>query len=149
MHDYQDSGSRAPRSALTISAAYDIGFVTAYQPQDCQRWSLGRIEVVSTPAEVDIANQHLLRRALLAASASAKTVVVDMSATRFCDSATVDVIMPIGQRLHGRGQELQIVCTEPRVLRVFDVLHVGDHFRIFGTLRDVLAQHPQLDREAA
>jgi anti-anti-sigma factor len=139
MYESHDFGSRTPRGVITVSAVYDFDFASTYRPADCQRWSLGRIEVVSAPAEVDIANVHLLRRALLAASIDARTVVVDMSATRFCDATTVDVIMPIGARMKEEGRDLWLVCATPGVRRVLDVLKVEDHFPIFTSLRDVLA----------
>lgn len=71
---------------------------------------IGEVPVVAAPAEIDIATADELRTVLLGAAADGYTVVVvDMTGTRFCDSAGLSVLAGAHRRAVAEGGELRLV----------------------------------------
>jgi len=64
--------------------------VTARQPFEI--WKTRGLPVVCAPDEVDVSNAGQLRSALLTAAAGHPTIVIDLSATQFCDSSGLSVL---------------------------------------------------------
>ncbi len=63
------------------------------------------VPVVAAPAEIDITNAQGLRSVLLTAAANGHgTVVVDMTRTRFCDSAGLHTPDRRAQESPSRGR---------------------------------------------
>jgi anti-sigma B factor antagonist len=79
--------------------------------------------VVTTPAEIDAATADQLRAALLHAGGRGHTtIVVDMTRTRFCDSAAVHALIAAHKRVLAEGGGLRLVvprgrCRPPRLDR--------------------------------
>jgi anti-sigma B factor antagonist len=95
--------------------------------------------VVTTPAEIDIANASLLREALISATASGQPViVVDMSGTEFCDSTGLNVLVRALGQAEQAGAELRLVMGGSGVQRVLTVTGVVGMFRIYETLGQAL-----------
>lgn len=93
--------------------------------------------VVITPEEVDITNADALRGALLRAGAHGrKTYVVDMTRTRFCDSAGLRALLGARRRAQAEGGEVRFVVTGPGVRRVLAIDRV---IPVFGRLDEALA----------
>jgi anti-sigma B factor antagonist len=79
--------------------------------------------VVTTPAEIDAATADQLRAALLHAGGRGHTtIVVDMTRTRFCDSAGVTVLVRAHKRAVAEGGELRLViAADGAVARIFAI----------------------------
>ncbi|MBV9383043.1 MAG: STAS domain-containing protein [Streptosporangiaceae bacterium] len=98
------------------------------------------VAVVETPAEIDITTADQLRAALLyAISNRHPLVVVDMTSTRFCDSAGLHALIAAYKRAHAEDGELRLVIPAdgalPRVLTLTGI----DHFLpCFASLEDAL-----------
>jgi anti-anti-sigma factor len=83
---------------------------------------LGSVPVVATPAEIDVSNAALLRLVLLRAGANAHGMfVVDMSRTRFCDTAGLHALVRAHKRALGEGGRVVLVITNPAVLRILKI----------------------------
>jgi anti-sigma B factor antagonist len=52
----------------------------------------------------------------------ATTLVIDLSETRFIDSTSVGILVGTLHRLKATGGTFEIVCTEPNLLRVFEIV---------------------------
>lgn len=52
----------------------------------------------------------------------ATTLVIDLSETRFIDSTSVGILIATLNRLKATGGTLEVVCTEPNLLRVFEIV---------------------------
>jgi anti-sigma B factor antagonist len=52
----------------------------------------------------------------------ATTLVIDLSETTFIDSTSVGILIATTHRLRETGGTLEIVCTEPNLLRVFEIV---------------------------
>jgi anti-sigma B factor antagonist len=102
---------------------------------------LDGLAVVTPPAEIDIVHAGSLRAALAEAAASHPVVVVDMSATVFCDSTGLRLLLQASDRAAAMGGELRLVLATPQMLRIFAVTGFGQLFPVFATLPDALAGH--------
>src|SRR4051812_38871887 len=82
---------------------------------------VGGVHGVATPEEIDMNNAAGLRTALLAAAVPGPgTLVVDTSATQFCDSAGLHVLVRAHQQAQPGG-ELLLVLPATTVLRFFAI----------------------------
>ena len=101
----------------------------------------GGVAVVTTPEEIDITNAPRLRTALLDAAAHGPgPVVVDMSGTRFCDSAGFHVLIRAHKRAQAEGNDVLLVISATAVLRVFAISGLDRIIPNFSTLEEALAQ---------
>ena len=83
------------------------------------------VPVVITPEEIDITNAGALRAALLRAGAQGrKTYVVDMTRTRFCDSAGLHALLGAHRRARAEGGEVRFVVTGPAVRRILAIMAI-------------------------
>ncbi len=75
--------------------------------------------VVTTPEEIDITNAGQLRAPLLyAAGRPGPAVVVDMTRTRFCDSAGLHALIGAHRRTRTEGRQVRLAVTGPQVHRL-------------------------------
>lgn len=101
------------------------------------------VPVVATPEEIDITNAAGLGTALLEASARGHgTFVVDMSGTRFCDSAGIHVLVRAHKQSQAEGGEMLLIVPATAVLRVFAITGVDRLIPNFSSLEEALAQLP-------
>ncbi len=100
----------------------------------------GGIAVVTAPEEIDITNAAGLRAALLqAAGQAARTLVVDMSRTQFCDSAALTVLVRAYKRAQAEGRQVLLVIAAAAVLRIFAVTGIDHLIPNFPSLEEALA----------
>jgi anti-sigma B factor antagonist len=98
------------------------------------------VAVVSAPVEIDIVNAEQLRAVLLEAGRRGHgTVVVDMTRTRYCDSAGVSALVAAHKWALAEGGGLRLVIPDgSRVLRIFTVIGLGRFIPRFGSLDQAL-----------
>jgi anti-sigma B factor antagonist len=102
---------------------------------------VGPDAVVALPAEIDAANADKISQELLrATSLGAAVVVIDMSATTFCDSAGVQAIIAAYRHASANGTQLRLVATT--VLRVLTLIGADQLVPIYATLDAALAGTP-------
>ena len=98
------------------------------------RKMINGVPVMATPAEIDITTAEQLRAVLLAATEQYRTLVVDMTRTRFCDSAAVHALIAARKRVLAKGGELGLVApadgnvqrgANVRLIRDNVVVHEG------------------------
>lgn len=128
--------SQPTLAAVSVLVEIDVA---AYRPEGCRIYSLGGLQVVSPPGEVDIANAHLLRSALLEACTGASVVIVDMTMTTHFGAAGIGVLVSIGKQLQDAGGELRLVVRNAHVQRILEVVKIDQMFRIFMNLHEALA----------
>jgi anti-sigma B factor antagonist len=102
---------------------------------------VGGVPVVAAPDEIDITNAEALRSALLKAAANGnRTLVVDMTRTRFCDSSGLHTLIAAHKRAEAEGRELLLVIPSTAVLRVFALTAMDRVIPNFTSLDQALAQ---------
>jgi anti-sigma B factor antagonist len=98
------------------------------------------VPVVAAPEEIDITNAEALRSALLKAAANGhRTLVVDMTWTRFCDSSGLHALVAAHRRAEAEGREVLLVIPDTAVLRVFALTGLDRVIPNFTSLAEALA----------
>ena len=102
------------------------------------------VPVVTAPAEIDVTTAEQLRLVLLRPAARKDaTVVVDMTRTRFCDSAGLTVLVRAYKRAVADGGELRLVIpADGAVARIFAITRLDSAIPLFGSLDEALAARP-------
>ncbi len=96
--------------------------------------------LVAVRGEVDIATAPKLREKLVElASQGAKQVVVDLDGVEFLDSTGLGVLIGGMKRLRGLDGDLTLVCTQPRILKVFEITGLNRAFTIYETVDSAVA----------
>lgn len=101
---------------------------------------VGKIAIVSLPAEVDTTNATQVRRDLAAVLARGATLlVVDMTATTFCDSAGVTALVHAYKQASARGAGIRLAVCTPAVQRVLNLTGVGELITMHANVSACLA----------
>src|SRR5690348_9614049 len=101
------------------------------------------VPVVITPPEIDITNAARLRAALLRAAARPGTdLVVDMTRTRFCDSAGLHALIGAHRRARAEGRQVKLAVTAAQVRRLIALTALDRLLPVCTSLDQALAQPP-------
>jgi anti-sigma B factor antagonist len=101
---------------------------------------VGRVAIMTLPAEVDISNAELVRQDLLSVVAQgAAQVIADMTATTFCDSAGVMVLVRVVRQATARGSRLRLAASAPAVTRVLALTGVDKLIEVYPSVAAALA----------
>jgi len=102
------------------------------------------VPVVAAPAEIDVTTAAQLRTVLLRSCARGHAaIVVDMTRTKFCDSAGLTVLVRAHKRAVAEGGELRLVIPAGgTVSRIFAITGLDLVFPLFSSLDDALAPRP-------
>jgi anti-sigma B factor antagonist len=97
------------------------------------------VPVVTALEEIDIANAAGLQAALLEAAGPGRAVVVvDMSRTRFCDSAGLNALITADRQARANGGEVRLVVVGEAVARVVALTGVDRVIPVYASLEDAL-----------
>ena len=102
---------------------------------------VGGVPVVTAPEEVDITNAAGLRAALVEA-AEHPTFVVDMSGTRFCDSAGIHALVDAHKQAQATGGQVVLAMSGRAVPRIFALTGVDRVIPTFDGLAEALRHTP-------
>jgi anti-sigma B factor antagonist len=106
--------------------------------------TINGVAVVSAPAEIDVTTAQQLRMVLLdAARHGHATVVVDMTRTRFCDSAGLAVLAGAHRRARAHGGGVRLVLPAGgAVARILSFTGLDGFIPGFAGLEQALAAGP-------
>ena len=106
------------------------------------------VPVVTAPEEIDLANAAGLKAALLEAARpelarelaepGRALVVVDMSRTRFCDSAGLNALVGAARQARADGGEVRLVVVGEAVARIVALTGVDRVIPVYASLEDAL-----------
>jgi anti-anti-sigma factor len=103
------------------------------------RW-LGPVAIVTMPAEMDVSNAAAIReRLLLLLNQGASVLIVDMTATTFCDCTGAGAVMRAYRRASASGAQVRLVSGGPLVRRAFGLLGIGRVVDVYPTLAAAIA----------
>lgn len=98
--------------------------------------------VITLPAEIDVANACRIGEQLgLSFSTGTATVIADMTATMFCDSSGVRMLMLALVQAGDHDVELRLVVPSATVLRVLSLTGADLMLPIYPGLEDALTGH--------
>ena len=96
--------------------------------------------VLAVSGEVDVATVPRLREQLhgLVAQGSNR-IIVDLDGVDFLDSTGLGVLVGALKRVRSNDGELSLVCTQPRIRKVFEVTGLTKVFSLFDSVDDAVA----------
>jgi len=104
---------------------------------------IGRVAMVTLPAEIDITIADAVREDLLSViNKGATLLVADMSATTFCDSSGVSALVRTYRRAMANACDVRLVISSPAVARVLSLTGVDRLMPVFGSIAASLAGTP-------
>jgi|SRR5215469_1373969 len=108
-----------------------------------------RPAVVTLPTEIDITNAGDVAEELRAAIASGgSTVVADLTATVFCDSSGLRVVLLAHDWATADGVELRLAVSPGPALVILKMLSLDELVPVYPTLDEALAGEPAPDAGA-
>ena len=98
--------------------------------------------VARLSGEGDMSNASYVREQLLASMPNeALALVLDITGTRYLDSAAIEVLFEVSRRLARRRQELRLVMPpESPLRRVIELTEVHTAAPVYGSLEDALTE---------
>lgn len=88
------------------------------------------IGVIVLEGEIDIYSAPQFKEVLITGiEDGAQRVIVDLTAVTFIDSTALGVLVSGAKRVRPRNGNLDIVCTDENILRIFEITGLN---RIFG-----------------
>jgi len=111
------------------------------------------VPVVTAPEEIDITNAAGLRAGLLEGAgldaagpgygaAGDRAFVVDLTRTRFCDSAAIAALIEAHKRAQAAGGQMVLALSGAAVPRIFELTGVDRVIPTFTSLEEALAHMP-------
>ena len=102
--------------------------------------TVGPLTVVTFPAEIDMATAGAIGEQVAAALApDVPAVIADMTATTFCDSAGITMLIRAKKQAAAHGAGLRLLLPCPNDLRVLKIQGVDAVLPIYHSLEEALA----------
>jgi len=99
--------------------------------------------VIALPAEIDMANADRVSQQVGSAfTPSVKTVIANMTATRFYDSSGINMLVRAHQQAAANRTELRLVVPSTAVLRTLTLTGLDQLLPIYPSLSQALATRP-------
>lgn len=101
-------------------------------PDDvCLLTARGQLDVYAMP----VLNEHVNR----AFTRHAKQLIVELADGSYIDSMMIGVMLSAHRRMLARGGTLELVCADPSILRIFELVGLTDRLHVYHALIDALA----------
>jgi anti-sigma B factor antagonist len=92
------------------------------------------VGVVVLEGEIDIYSAPQFKEVLLnGIEGGARRVIVDLSDVTFIDSTALGVLVSGAKRVRPRNGNLDIVCTDENIIRIFEITGLDRIFGIYAT----------------
>ena len=105
----------------------------------------GRTTVVTVGGEVHVSTAPEFSQLLTDAIGRGRVhLVLDLTKVDFIDSTGLSVLLNALRRVTRRGGQLVLVCSNPTVLRLFEITRLDTTFDIQPTLDDALSRMKRL-----
>ena len=99
------------------------------------------VAVLAVQGEVDVYTAPRLREKLVELVTQGKhRIVVDLEAVEFLDSTGLGVLVGGLKRVRSHDGDLSLVCTQHRILKVFEITGLTKVFAIYDTVDAALSQ---------
>ena len=95
--------------------------------------------IVTAAGEIDISSVTLLRERLFELAASSRYLVIDLDQVTFIDSAGLSALVGAANRAAAHGGSLHVVCTRPKIRKLFRLTGLDRRLPPAPTLDEALA----------
>jgi anti-sigma B factor antagonist len=104
--------------------------------------------VISLTGEIDLYTAPEFKQQLLEViGQGGKEVIVDLTSTTFIDSTTLGVLVGGLRRLRAHDGHLSIVCSDPNIVKIFEITGLDRVFAVFRTREEAVAQLPDATQQ--
>ena len=133
--DRSVTGRLTPGAGARGAAALRPLPCAVVEPFGLQRSDRKGCAVLSVAGEVDLATAPRLREALATMVAEGHLkVVVDLTDTDFLDSTGLGALVTGLKRVRAKGGDMKVVCTSPRVCKVFEITSIDKVVPVFTSV---------------
>lgn len=102
----------------------------------------GPFEIIEVGGEIDVYTAPRLREAIVGAIEAGHTrLVVDVEKVEFLDSTGLGVLVGALKKVRADGGTLDIVCTQERILKIFDITGLDKVFGLHTSVARAMASH--------
>ncbi|MGH9150490.1 MAG: STAS domain-containing protein [Acidimicrobiales bacterium] len=99
------------------------------------------VTVLAVKGEVDVSTAPRLREKLIElVSSGSRDIVVDLEGVEFLDSTGLGVLVGGLKRVRSHDGKLALVCTQRRILKVFEITGLTQVFDIQDTVAGATAR---------
>lgn len=97
-------------------------------------------EIIEVGGEIDVYTAPKLREAIVAAVEAGHTrLVIDVQKVAFLDSTGLGVLVGALKRVRADGGSLDIVCTQERILKIFEITGLDKVFGLHTSIDEATA----------
>lgn len=97
----------------------------------------GEFEIIEVGGEIDVYTAPKLREAIVAAVDAGHTnLIIDVQKVEFLDSTGLGVLVGALKRVRADGGSLDIVCTQERILKIFEITGLDKVFGLHTSIED-------------
>lgn len=101
------------------------------------------VPVVAAPGFIDISNAEAVHDAFLRAACwGYATIAADLSATQFCDSSGLTVLVRAHKRAQAEGGQLRLAALTAPVLRFLTITGLDRVLHVFPSVTEAVAELP-------
>jgi anti-sigma B factor antagonist len=102
----------------------------------------GPFQIIEVGGEIDVYTAPRLREAIVAAIEAGHTrLVIDVEKVEFLDSTGLGVLVGALKKVRADGGTLDIVCTQERILKIFDITGLDKVFGLHQSVAQAIAAH--------
>lgn len=102
----------------------------------------GPFTVIEVSGEVDVYTAPRLREVIVSAiDDGSLRLVIDVDRVEFLDSTGIGVMVGALKKVRSGGGTLDIVCTQPRVLKIFNITGLDKVFGLHASVGDAVQSH--------
>jgi anti-sigma B factor antagonist len=102
----------------------------------------GPFHIIEVGGEIDVYTAPRLREAIVAAIDTGHSrLVIDVEKVEFLDSTGLGVLVGALKKVRADGGTLDIVCTQERILKIFDITGLDKVFGLHQTVAQAITAH--------
>ncbi len=99
-------------------------------------------EIIEVGGEIDVYTAPRLREAIVTAIEAGNTrLVIDVEKVDFLDSTGLGVLVGALKKVRADDGTLDIVCTQQRILKIFDITGLDKVFGLHGSVQAAISSH--------
>lgn len=104
--------------------------------------TVDEFDVIEIGGEIDVYTAPRLRESIVAAvEAGRNRLIIDVQQVQFLDSTGLGVLVGALKRVRGEDGSLDIVCTQERILKIFEITGLDKVFGLHASVEDARAAH--------
>jgi anti-sigma B factor antagonist len=102
----------------------------------------GPFEILEVGGEIDVYTAPRLREGIVASIEAGHTrLVIDVERVEFLDSTGLGVLVGALKKVRADGGTLDIVCTQQRILKIFDITGLDKVFGLHDSVSAAIRSH--------